>query len=107
MRELEDQFTEAMFDICRRAKTEAKYPATVFLKMITDNGGVATAKTLINAVKPSDGHTALYERGRLDLTVEAVVVEDPKWHSLLTTDEVLRAERWLRDYRYEIKRRDA
>ncbi len=65
MQSLEQQFTQAMFDIYRRAKTEAGYNATIFLQMISDRGGVDTAKKLINASKPSDGYTHLYERGYL------------------------------------------
>jgi hypothetical protein len=103
MADLDAQFTEAMFDIYRRAKSEAKYNATIFLGMITDRGGRATAKSLINADKPSDGYTALYLRKRLDLTVEAVVVENPRWHSLFTKDELEKARRRLIAYRYEPK----
>ena len=62
MQSLEHQFTQAMFGIYRRAKTEASYNATIFLQMISDRGGVDTAKRLINASKPSDGYTHLYER---------------------------------------------
>jgi hypothetical protein len=82
MADIEAQFNEAMFDVYRRAKIEAKYNAIIFLQMLTDNGGLRTAKTLINAIKPSDGYTALYLRKRLDLTVEAIVVDDPRWHVL-------------------------
>ncbi|WP_202326701.1 hypothetical protein [Mesorhizobium sp. 113-3-9] len=89
-----------MFDIYRRAKSEAGYTANIFLKMLTDNGGLATAKTLINAAKPSDGYTALYERKRIDLTVEAVVVESLRWRDLFTALELARADRRLRDYGY-------
>ena len=103
MPDLKAQFTEAMFDIYRRAKSEAKYPANIFLQMVTDNGGQATAKTLINAPKPSDGYTALYLRKRLDLTVEALVVENPRWHELFTLEEIERARRRLTEYRYEPK----
>jgi len=103
MADLEAQFTEAMFDIYRRAKSEANYPANIFLRMVTDNGGRATAKTLINSPKPSDGYTALYLRNRLDLTVEALVVENARWHSLFTPEEIERAKRRLREYRYQPK----
>jgi hypothetical protein len=101
MVDLEAQFDVAMFDVYRRAKDEAGYNATIFLQMLTDNRGVRTAKTLINAAKPSDGYTALYMRGRLDLTVEALVIEDERWHQLFTEDELKRARRRLKDYRYE------
>jgi hypothetical protein len=59
-----------MFDIYQRAKLEAGYNATIFLRMISDRGGLATAKYLINSPTPSDGYTHLYERGRLDLSFD-------------------------------------
>jgi hypothetical protein len=101
MADLEAKFNEAMFDIYRRAKTEAKYPATIFLQMLTDNGGLRTAKTLINSVKPSDGYTALYLRGYLKLTVEAVVVENPQWQPLFLTEELEKAKKRLDAYGYK------
>lgn len=94
-------FDAAMFDIYRRAKDEAGYPANIFLKMLTDHGGLATAKTLINATKPSDGYTALYERRRLDLTVEAVVLGEPRWHPLFTPEEIEKARMRLKQYGYK------
>lgn len=97
---LKVQFRQAMFTIYQRAKTEANYPATIFYKMLLDKGGVETAKTLINATKPSDGYTALWERGRLDLTVEAEVVGAERWHRLFTPEELARARKRLADYRY-------
>lgn len=103
MRDLADQFNAAMFSIYRRAKDEAGYPANIFLGMLSDKGGLATAKYLINSPKPSDGYTALYERGRLDLTVEAEVVENSKWHTLFTPDELTKARKRLADYHYEPK----
>lgn len=96
------QFDTAMFDIYKRAKTEANYNATVFIRMLTDQGGLATAKYLINAAKPSDGYTNLYELGRLDLTVEAMVVQTPKWHPLFLEEELERARKRLIDYRYDL-----
>ena len=103
MPDLEAQFTEAMFTIYRRAKSEAHYNATIFLQMIADNGGRATAKTLINARNPSDGYTALWHRQRLDLTVEAEVAEHSRWHSLFTAEELDRAKKQLIAYGYQPK----
>src|SRR5260370_42482825 len=100
MQQLEKQFDSAMFGIYRCAKSEAGYNATIFLRMISDRGGLTTAKYLINSPKPSDGYTHLYERGRLDLTVEAMVVEDSRWHSLFTADELASAKKRLEEYRY-------
>lgn len=82
-------------------KKEAGYSASIFLRMLTENGGAQTARTLINATKPSDGYTALYEKGRLDLTVEAMVLENQIWHELFTTDELKRAKTRLQQYGYQ------
>jgi hypothetical protein len=100
MKDLARRFDAAMFEIYRRAKLEAGYNATIFLRMISDKGGLATAKFLINSPTPSDGYTRLYERGRLDLTVEAMVVENPRWHPLFTNHELALASSRLRKYGY-------
>jgi hypothetical protein len=103
MPDLLKQFDGAMFEIYSRAKSEAGYNATIFLRMLGDRGRLATAKYLINSPKPSDGYTQLYERARLDLTVEAMVVENPKWHTLFTSEELERARQRLVQYGYKPK----
>ena len=80
--QLEVEFHSAMEDIYRRAKEEAGYNATAFRQMVAKHGGLETARRLINANKVSDGYTALWMRRRLDLTVEAKVIETPRFHSL-------------------------
>jgi len=103
MGDLEKQFDQAMLTIYRRAKSEAKYTASIFFNMLNERGGLPTAKYLINSNTPSEGYTRLYELGRLDLTVEAVVVEEPRWHSLFTTEELAKARKRLADYGYKAK----
>jgi hypothetical protein len=83
---LEAEFTKAMQEIYRRAKTEAGYNATVFLRMLQDRGALETAHYLIHTAKPSDGFTALWEKGRLDLTVEAHVLQS-RFDPLFTDEE--------------------
>ena len=100
MQSLEHEFDQAMHDIYRTAKNEAGYRARIFRKMLHRQGGLATAKQLINAPNVSDGYTALWERGRINLTVEAVVIENTQYHSLFTSEELARAEKRLRDYNY-------
>lgn len=100
---LEAVLTAAMFNIYRRAKDEAGYKATIFLGMLKDHEGLATARTLINSARPSDGYTALYERGRLDLTVEALITEDIQWHGMFEEAELERARRRLRQYGYKAR----
>ena len=83
---LESEFDEAMLEIYKRAKSDAGYNATRFLGMVVDRGGLDTARYLLNAETVSDGYAALWERGRLDLTVEALVLE-PKWRALFSKAE--------------------
>ena len=99
---LRSEFDVKMFGIYKRAKDESGYNATIFFKMISDNGGLETAKLLINSSKPSAGYTALWERGRLDLTVEALVVENKKWHLLFEKSEIERAKNRLVQYEYNV-----
>ncbi|HSI40626.1 MAG TPA: hypothetical protein VLA00_08795 [Xanthobacteraceae bacterium] len=103
MTDLPSPFDLEMLKIYQRAKLEAKYTATAFFGMLSKRGGLATAKYLINSEKISDGYTALHERGRLDLTVEAVVVENTKWHSLFSEVELDICRNRLKKYEYTPK----
>jgi hypothetical protein len=69
--------------------------------MVTDRGGIDTARYLINQPHPSDGYTHLYERGRIDLTVEAMIVENRKWHPLFSDEEIAKARKRLIEYGYK------
>src|SRR5438128_6083956 len=99
--DLEARFDEAMMQIYVRAKSEAGYNATRYLEMLHDNRGLETARILVLADQPSDGYTALWERRRLDLTVEALILQ-PEWQALFAQDPELlkRAQRRLTDYGY-------
>jgi hypothetical protein len=77
---LVNQFDEEMLSIYRRALTEAHYNATRFLGMLQEHRGLQTARLLIHATTVSEGYAALWERKRLDLTVETVIIDHPKWH---------------------------
>ena len=62
---LEQAFHTAMVDVYQRAKREAGYQATYFIQMVSDRGGLATARYLLHASGVSEGFTALWERRRL------------------------------------------
>lgn len=96
-------FDKAMHGIYQRALSEAGYRASAFLQMLMRDRGVLTAKKLINAPKVSEGYTRLSQLERIDLTVEALVVENRQWHYLFTADELVRAEKRLKDYHYTPK----
>jgi hypothetical protein len=90
-RRLEAQFHQAMIRVYERARDEAGYTASLFWSMLAEKGGVTTARQLVNAPTVSDGFTALWERGRLDLTVEALVVR-PEFAPLFTRAETEMAQ---------------
>jgi hypothetical protein len=98
---LEDQFDEAMHNIYVTAVREAKYTPHEFHRMLMDRGGLATARDLINRPKPSDGYTNLYVRGFLHLTVEAVILDDLRWHPLFTPEELEICRNRLIAYQYK------
>ena len=75
MDDLERRFNGAMVSIYETAKRELGYNATRFVQMISEQGGLTTAKQLLWSSAPSEGFTTLWERGRLDLTVEAHVLK--------------------------------
>jgi hypothetical protein len=60
-------------------------------------GGLAAAKFLINSPTVSEGYAKLWERGRLDLSVEPLVL-DARWRPLFEPQELERARPHLRDY---------
>ena len=98
---LERKLDAAMQDIYVRAKEEAGYNARYFLEMLHNSGGLATARSLVNANRISDGFSALWERGRLDLTVEAMLLERTEFHALFTEEELAVCRKRLRDLGYE------
>jgi hypothetical protein len=97
--DVEAAFSGAMKDIYRRAKVELGYNATYFLQMLANEGAVATARHLVMSTRPSEGFTTLWERGRLDLTVEAHVI-DPQYADLFSDEMVDTARRRLAAYGY-------
>src|SRR6266704_1076691 len=84
--DLETRFDDAMMNVYRRALSECNYNATRFLQMLYYHRGLETARILIHASDVSDGYVALWERHRLDLTVEAVVL-DETWHPLFSDQD--------------------
>lgn len=97
---LEDAFHDSMLTIYRRAKSEAGYNATRFLGMISQHGGVKTARILLDAPTVSDGYTALWQRQRLNLTVEALILDNERFHSLFSEGQLQICRTRLNQYGY-------
>lgn len=86
--------------VYHRAKDEAGYNATYFLGMLAEHGGLETARRLLAATKISDGFAALWERKRLDLTVEALALK-PEFQDLFTEEELETARHRLEQFGYQ------
>lgn len=99
MKPIERDFHDAMRSIAEQSEA-AGYRPSVFLQMLSRLGGLETAKRLINSPGVSDGYTRLWQMGRLELSVEAVVHENTRWHELFTAEEHKVCRKRLSDYNY-------
>lgn len=88
-------------EVANGAKSEAGYTANRFLTMITEQGGYEAARTLLHAQSVSEGYTALWERNRLDLTIEAVILKS-EWLDLFSQEERNIARDRLTQYGYDL-----
>ncbi|MBB4844200.1 hypothetical protein HNP55_002736 [Paucibacter oligotrophus] len=91
-------FTEFLRQKTAEAETLG-YRPKLFKQMLGAQGGEATVRQLLAKGKPSEGFTRLWELGRLDLTVEALVVET-KWRLFVDPILVQHAERLLTQSKY-------
>jgi len=91
---LELEFDRAMRDIYRTASTECGYRPTRFLELINKGGALLAAKQLLHQPGHSEGLTKLWKLNRLDISMEALVLQS-KWNSLFTEDELAIARKRL------------
>lgn len=96
---IEADFHAAMLHIYDAA-AELGYRPTYFLRMVQQRGGPEAARQLLDTPAPSEGFTRLWELGRLDLSVEAVVLRE-EFRLLFTEHQVEVARRRLAEYRYQ------
>ncbi len=101
MNSLENEFNAAMQNIYQTAKKELGYNATRFLQLISDNGGLKAAKILISKKGGTYGFEVLWERKRLDLSVEAHVLKE-EYMELFTDAERNICKERLEEFGYEV-----
>jgi hypothetical protein len=65
-----------------------------FHQMVEEQGGLQAAKTLLASKRISDGFAQLYMLGRLDISMENLVLQEP-WSSLFADTELAVARRRL------------
>ena len=97
--DVEAEFAQRMKAAYERGRTEAGYTASYFLSMLAQYGPQETAHKLLASPAISDGFAELWERGRLDLTVEAIVV-DPRFSELFSENEIEVARKRLEQFGY-------
>ncbi len=103
MKSLEDDFHQAMIDIYEVADSECNYRAKAFLSMVVEMGGLQTAKKLLSTTDIQSGLHELFDCGRIDLTVEALVTEGD-YRDLFEREELIEAERRLQLFRLREKK---
>lgn len=100
--------TERFTSFLRQAAEESRregYPPNNFVRMLNASGGFETAKRLLMKPTVSEGFVELFQLLRLDLTVEALVVES-EWARFFEPALLAIAEKRLRDAGYNPKHFD-
>jgi len=96
---LEEQFNKDCWKIYNDTVVETKYRPEYYRQMLEELGGLNAAKQLLATTKPSEGFTKLWELGRLDLSVEALVIKN-EYNILFTDEEISTAKRRLEELGY-------
>ena len=82
------------------AAADLGYRPTRFLQMVHEHGGVAAAKRLLSRPVAQSGLATLWELGRLDISMEALVVQE-RWQPLFSDAERQAARDRLSAYGYD------
>lgn len=88
-----------MREYAERARKELRYFPHQFLEMLNDQHGYDIAVSLVSGSRASSGFYKLAEMNRLDLTVEALVVES-RWHQLFEVEVLQAARKRLTEFGY-------
>ena len=91
-------FHQAMLATYQEALTIGYRPAR-FLQMVSEHGGVETARIILAQNNPTEGFGTLWEKQRLDLAIEALVLK-PEFASLFSEEDRAKARARLDDVGY-------
>jgi hypothetical protein len=97
--ELARRFESEVFQTYEIAKKVCRYNANRFLQMLSEHGGVPTARQLLENDGIAYGLTQLWKCGRLDISVEALVLKPP-FRALFTELERAKARARLAELHY-------
>lgn len=101
MNHLENQFHRAMVGVYERALRECGHNATRFIQMVQNYRGLEAAKKLLHTAGFQYGFTELWQCGRLDITMEALVIQ-PQYAELFTEEEIQIARTRLEECGFQI-----
>jgi hypothetical protein len=93
-KKLEAEFHYEMLAIYDRALSECGYRASRFRQLVSKVGGFKAARQLLRPGELSEGLSVLFEHGRPDLSMEALVLKEP-WAALFAREELNEARRRL------------
>ena len=96
---LEDEFHRALENHVYADFKSHSFPMFL-LQAIRRHGGVFAAKQLLGISPVRSGLIELSEQGRLDLSVESLMLQE-RWRPLFTARELNLARRRLKDLGYE------
>ena len=86
MKEIELNLFTDMIRIYRETDIQCNYKAAGFFQMIQNDGAIITAKEIVNKTELTEGFMKLAECNRLDLSVEALIIQE-KYKELFTPKE--------------------
>ena len=98
MTDLERAFHDVLKNTMRECQ-RLRYNPTYAIQMIAESGPIGACKRLLDKPEVSEGFTRLWELGRLDLTVEAIVLRS-EFASLFTDEELSVARQRLEQVGY-------
>lgn len=96
---LENVFEKELIKKCEIAEKECGCTQKRLLLTIKKFGGVRTVQEILRKGRVSEGFDKLQKANRLDLTMEATIVES-KYSELFTDDEVNSCHELLCEYGY-------
>lgn len=92
--QMERNFQDAMIE-CYHTASEYGYYHTDFLRMIVNRGGIGAAKHMLATNEFSSGLIVLSGLGKLDISMEAMILKK-KWSHFFSDEEINTAATRLR-----------
>ena len=88
----EKDFLKAMTELLERRKEVLGHPSTRVIQMVSNYGAVEAARRIINIPQDTTGLVELWEKRRLDLSIQTLVLRFP---DLFTDEEMGKAQETL------------